>query len=48
MYAKMIAGRTKHVAWIRIMDTKPELLSPSKRMTPVSNVLVSVVIMSKE
>ena len=48
MYAEIITGRTKYVAWISIMETKPELLSPGKRITPVSNVLVSVVIMSKE
>ena len=48
IYPARIDGMTKARACVNIMQTKPLQLRPSMRITPVSNILVSVLFISSE
>ena len=41
-------GKTKRAAWVMIMPMKPTFVRPYSRITPISNVLVSTDIRSRE
>ena len=44
----MSEGSTNIKACVKMRQMKPPELSPSKRITPVSNVLVSIVMLRRE